>query len=522
MKKSDRTEQIKRYIKKDITDDFWRDIIYYEDMLESEHLGELEEVHIPSPIQTIDIPKPSGVLRPGHHISIQDRFYYFDLLLDFCYKIESVLSRGSTSYSYTLAYPSERDKDFIRHNIYRWKAFEKRQQDEFNKNPDWVMLKTDISAFFEHIVIKKLIERISIHVENQKNNKIAERSVKKLNDLLNFWASSNNLTIGIPQGNDTSSFLANVYLDEVDKGMIESGFVYFRFTDDIRIFVKNKREAEKALIKLTHYLRPLNLHLNSSKTFLVSRNQFEIDQDEFNDEMTGIEYDIDTSLHSYLPSGEVKVNQEVAREVEIKLKKIFNKSIKNDEFNPRNFKFCVNRFRKLKSKYPLSKILKLKSWEYSTIKEICDYISKMDFANNTKVKNKIISIYNTINYDYLKILLLKTLIFSKKDVACLDLNAEDDFNSDNFMLKGYISIFIFKFFNETKQNEIVKNIQNNHIHHKDFIRYVAIGSNFIINPTVKKNLQKVVKSSYPQFAKLWDKIENLKDGSNLKKLRTST
>jgi hypothetical protein len=56
-----------------------------------------------------------------------------------------------------LAYPSERDKDFIRHNIYRWKAFEKRQQDEFNKNPDWVMLKTDISAFFEHIVIKKLI-----------------------------------------------------------------------------------------------------------------------------------------------------------------------------------------------------------------------------------------------------------------------------------------------------------------------------------------------------------------------------
>jgi hypothetical protein len=146
----------------------------------------------------------------------------------------------------------------------------------------------------------------------------------------------------------------------------------------------------------------------------------------------------------------------------------------------------------------------------------------MDFANNTKVKNKIISIYNTINYDYLKILLLKTLIFSKKDVACLDLNAEDDFNSDNFMLKGYISIFIFKFFNETKQNEIVKNIQNNHIHHKDFIRYVAIGSNFIINPTVKKNLQKVVKSSYPQFAKLWDKIENLKDGSNLKKLRTST
>jgi hypothetical protein len=102
------------------------------------------------------------------------------------------------------------------------------------------------------------------------------------------------------------------------------------------------------------------------------------------------------------------------------------------------------------------------------------------------------------------------------------LNAEDGFNSDNFMLKGYISIFIFKFFNETKQNEIVKNIQNNHIHHKDFIRYVAIGSNFIINPTVKKNLQKVVKSSYPQFAKLWDKIENLKDGSNLKKLRTST
>jgi hypothetical protein len=518
MKKSYKTEQIKKYIKRDLTDDFWRDVIFYEDSLEGLSIS---KEYTLSPTQTVDIPKPSGVLRPGHYICIQDRFYYFNLLLDFCYKIDSKLSSDSVSYSYRLTQPGKRDKDFIRHNIYRWKAFEKRQEEEFNKNPDWIMIKTDISAFFEHIVIKKLIERINIHLQNQKYKKIAEISLKKLKELLNFWASSNHLTIGIPQGNDTSSFLANVYLDEVDKGMVDSGFVYFRFTDDIRIFIKNRSEAEKALTKLTHYLRPLNLHLNSSKTYFVSKDEFEKEQDEFNDEMTAIEYDIETGLLSYLPTGEVKVNQEIAKDIEKKLKNIFNKSLKKGKFNPRNFKFCVNRFRKLKSKYPLNKILNLEWWEYSTIKEICDYISAMGQADTQKVKEKIIHIYNTINYDYLKILLLRTLVFSKKDEVCSQLNIEEGFNSDNFMLKGYISIFIFKFLNETKQNEIIKKIQDNQIYHKDFIRYVAIGSNFIINPTKKKNLQKLIKTHYPEYARLWCKIDELKNGSHLKKLRTN-
>jgi hypothetical protein len=182
---------IKRYIKNDVWDDFWKDIIDYEDLLEG-HIV-LEKNYINSPLKVMDIPKPTKVLRPGHYITFPDRIYYFKLLLDFCYKIDKKLSKKTVSYSYRL---SKNSSNFLENNIDNWLHFSRRQEDEFKKNPDSIMVETDISAFFEHIVIAKLIHRIKILGEFQERLKKDYSETKGDNSWQN-WISKNNWLFGV-------------------------------------------------------------------------------------------------------------------------------------------------------------------------------------------------------------------------------------------------------------------------------------------------------------------------------------
>jgi len=483
---------IKKYIKNDVWDDFWKDIIDYEDLLEEPVI--LEKNYVNSQLRILDIPKPTKVLRPGHYITFLDRIYYFKLLLDFCYKIDKKLSKKTVSYSYRLA---KNNSNFLENNIDNWLHFSRRQEEEFTKNPDWIMVETDITAFFEHIVIAKLANRIKILNEDAKN----------LNSLLQNWAGE--LPIGIPQGNDVSSYLANLYLDEVDKAMIHSGYIYFRFTDDIRIFVKDENEAEKSLIKLTTCLRPLNLHLNSSKTKLITKVIFEDEKNTFAQEMVEIEYGLEKDKIINLTENEKK-------DLGKKLKKVFSSSISKDSVNDRNFTFCINRFKQINSNHPLNKILKLEKWNASIVKTVCDYFIKLSLNNLPKVKQKIVEEYNKTNYEYVKIHLLRCLIFAKKDSSILDINYKDDLKSYNFLLRGYVAIFGFKFLDETKQNFIIDDIIRYQLHDHEFIRYVVIGSNFIINSHKRQNLQKIISSQYPNYSKLFDK--NIRRNSNLYKV----
>ena len=45
---------------------------------------------------------------------------------------------------------------------------------------------------------------------------------------------------GIPQINDASSFMANLYLDELDKWLASRKLLYLRYVDDIRIFAESE------------------------------------------------------------------------------------------------------------------------------------------------------------------------------------------------------------------------------------------------------------------------------------------
>src|SRR6266496_3850599 len=95
--------------------------------------------------------------------------------------------------------------------------------------------------------------------------------VNELSKCLNRWTQVNNK--GLPQSNSASDILAKLYLDNVDKGLVNAGFTHLRYVDDFRIFCKTSSEAKKALIELIRLLRKRGLNLQSAKTKILPANE---------------------------------------------------------------------------------------------------------------------------------------------------------------------------------------------------------------------------------------------------------
>lgn len=70
---------------------------------------------------------------------------------------------------------------------------------------------------------------------------------------------------GIMAGLPTASFLANVYLMEVDKYFHDAGMIYARYSDDIIIFAEDKESIERNRAILMDFFDKYQLTVNPSK-----------------------------------------------------------------------------------------------------------------------------------------------------------------------------------------------------------------------------------------------------------------
>ena len=136
---------------------------------------------------------------------------------------------------------------------------------EYSKiNNDLYILKCDVSKFFYSISKQKLFE-------------IIERKVKDEDFLYltKLFIYHNNEPVGIPIGNYTSQYFANIYLNELDHFVKEKLKIkyYVRYMDDFILLTKSKEYAKEILFKIRKFLdERLELKLNK-KT-----NYFKLDQ----------------------------------------------------------------------------------------------------------------------------------------------------------------------------------------------------------------------------------------------------
>jgi len=127
------------------------------------------------------------------------------------------------------------------------------------------VLKADIKHYFEEVNHNILIKIIKNKIDDEKViiliNKI----------LINF--ESKTLSKGMPLGNLTSQFFANVYLNELDyfvKHELKAKY-YIRYVDDFVILHKNKKRLEYFKIKIKEFLKEkLDLELHPEKSQILA------------------------------------------------------------------------------------------------------------------------------------------------------------------------------------------------------------------------------------------------------------
>jgi hypothetical protein len=192
----------------------------------------------------------------------------------------------------------------------------------------------DLTGYYENISLSELRKRIFNYLYDTDENK---KAVSVLFRLLNKWSDERVSGYGLPQGPPSSSFLADIYLDYVDRQM-EKYESYYRYTDDIRIFCKTEIEAKKALKDLIIALRWIKLNINAKKTRILSGKDIE----------TSL-FDPLKPLLNHIESIIKERNKEQIKAVIPSLIKIFEGAFLDDPFEKRHLGFSLYRLGVLQS-----------------------------------------------------------------------------------------------------------------------------------------------------------------------------
>ena len=260
-------------VKKDLKDKHFISPIFIADILNGDLEKYLEALKIkienktfqPHPMEIVEIPKGRGLIRPGSLLLVEDNITYSALVQECYLKILNQIewSQNEVDFAYIVSKENSTSKDWYKSQLLGWNEFREKSLAKINEGYQYVIV-TDLTGFYDNIDIPTLISDLkSCTIEND--------IVNELSKCLNRWTQVNNK--GLPQGNSASDILAKLYLDNVDKGLKNAGFIHLRYVDDFRIFCKNSSEAKRALVELTRLLRKRGLNLQSAKTKILPSNE---------------------------------------------------------------------------------------------------------------------------------------------------------------------------------------------------------------------------------------------------------
>ncbi len=142
-----------------------------------------------------------------------------------------------------------------------------RSQEFLKKNRYY--LKTDVEKYFDSIDHDILLNIISRKIKDEKVIKLTEKIIRN-NDISKGVADGK----GLPVGNLTSQFFANVYLNPLDHFIKdESGIKYYiRYMDDMAVFSDSRDILKNILKNMENFLiQHLNLKLKPEATYLNNR-----------------------------------------------------------------------------------------------------------------------------------------------------------------------------------------------------------------------------------------------------------
>lgn len=362
------------------------------------------DLYKPSNADKIYIPKSDGTVRPVSVLSFIDLLIYqaiANILADVFY--DDYKFKTNTYVFGNIYNNSNRKEDEIFFYIpwkEQWKKYNdisiKYYNDGFKYKSEF-----DLASFYDTIDHTILLGLIKEKIED-------ERLISVLDMQLKSWSFDHDRTNikknhGIPQGPQSSGFLAEIVLNYIDEKMIkyvakkQSHARYIRYVDDIKIFTTNENEGRRALAYIDLLSRDLGLipQVNKLGVKLIE-NRRELVND--NKKLSEID--------RYY-----KKNNKISKSDNKKLIRGLKKDLTIDNlttksYNKTNLKFAMYR---IAPDYDLKNILvKNINCFYDCFESICYYLSK-HFSKDPLVKE---FVYNTISkndipYNYIIAIIFK-------------------------------------------------------------------------------------------------------------------
>lgn len=122
----------------------------------------------------------------------------------------------------------------------------------------------DLEKYFDTVNQSKLIEVLSRTI---KDGRVISLIHKFLRAGVVVRHKFEDTEIGVPQGGPLSPLLSNIMLNELDQELERRGHRFVRYADDMMIFCKSRKSAERTLENILPYIEgKLSLKVNREKT----------------------------------------------------------------------------------------------------------------------------------------------------------------------------------------------------------------------------------------------------------------
>jgi len=223
---------------------------HWHEILESLMTGTYQ----PSAVRRVEVPKPTGGLRPLGIPRILDRLIQQAIAQALGPIFDPTFSESSFGFR-----PGRSAHDAVY------------QARRYIQQGYTIAVDMDLSKFFDTVQHDVLMHRLSRKVRDKRVLRLIGKYLRAgvmIDDRLQ------ETRVGVPQGGPLSPLLSNIILDDLDKELEKRGHRFARYADDFIILVKSQRAGERVSQSLQRYLeRTLKLHVNPEKSKVAPTDQ---------------------------------------------------------------------------------------------------------------------------------------------------------------------------------------------------------------------------------------------------------